>query len=272
VASNSARRVSVSASSKVEDRRRSDSNRSESLPALSQRRSGVASAPTEARNDSNEGERSFSDQLPAFEWSISSSPRKNDKSGTGNDSNANLQGSKSSFGDSLKGIQFDAPTAPDYVGAVKEDPSTEEPLGAAASLRARLLKIREKNNQTSNESNKAPISVETAEKTLDSLLSDNEEPDLTAETPRNDPAETPLEVVREILDKSFASFHTLSEKQTPLLENDPDIMECTESLKTIHAAISQQPQLAVNLDARAVKELRKLISQRVNEIVGCLTR
>ena len=287
--SNGARRVSNSGQAIPGDRRRSDSTRPDVLHGGQSRKSGIPSMPTEARNDSNEGERSFSDQLPAFDWNISNPPPGSHKgglqsdpssvpskqisfslNGRGSDTEDHDSRSKPTFGDSLTGIHFEGNSIPEYSGAVKDSTGESEPLGAAASLRARLMKIREKNQGQASEP-KEPLSVETAEKTLDGLLSDNEEPDLTAETPRNLSDETSLATIKEILAKSFASFQKLSEKHTPLAENDVDIVDCTESLKTIHAAISQQPQLAVNLDANAVKELRSLISHRVNDLVGCLT-
>ena len=57
----------------------------------------------------------------------------------------------------------------------------------------------------------------------------------------------------------------LVEKQTPLEEDDvKDIVGCTDGLKTIHAASSKQPTLAVGMTKDKVFHLQVVTSSHAN--------
>jgi cytoskeleton-associated protein 5 len=164
--------------------------------------------------------------------------------------------------------------------------SSSSEVGAAASLRARLQKIREKSKgDFMDESSKANSGITSSS---DSLLRGTQNRPSTTEvpyeptTPRNyegdnlmhdsDENDKFVEQAREELEKSLDAVAFLISKNTPLREDDSDIFATTDVLKTIHAAVSQQANLAVNLSPSEVKRLRVEIESRANEVVASLTR
>ena len=64
----------------------------------------------------------------------------------------------------------------------------------------------------------------------------------------------------------------LVEKEVPIAEDDPSLIAFTDALKTIHAAVSRQPNLAVGLRIHDVSQLRTEIGEQTNKSVSCLTR
>ena len=74
------------------------------------------------------------------------------------------------------------------------------------------------------------------------------------------------------LDSFLNSIRRLLSRDVPLSEEDSEIIECTDVLKSIHAAVSQQPGLAVNMDVDGVSCLRREIRDNANEVVETLTR
>jgi cytoskeleton-associated protein 5 len=164
--------------------------------------------------------------------------------------------------------------------------TTSSDLGAAASLRARLLKIREKNKEGSaDEIGASSSSVST---TNSNLLRESQNKPTNFEPPTKESISSPsrtlqveksgenhafvLQNSREHLDKFLETLANLIATDTPLREDDADIFATTDALKTIHAAVSGQAGLAVNLTPDEVTRLRDEINDRANEVVAALTR
>ena len=149
---------------------------------------------------------------------------------------------------------------------------SEGSLGAAASLRARLMKIRERNKGGPVPSGEnSPSRSDPAEGSLvDSpAISEGHEsrPSTFGDTTPSGPHPG---VAR--LDSFLDAIRRLLAREVPLLEEDIEIIECTDVLKSIHAAVSQQPGLAVNMDVDGVSRLRIEIKDNANEVVETLTR
>jgi hypothetical protein len=194
--------------------------------------------------------------------------------------------------------------------SVDTGPGGGESLGAAASLRARLMKIREKNkppagsgfdDRNGQENQDQPIATDSRlatsvnvhsvsaprsapgsevssreislsageqdenelklENELDAVLDDDAEVDIDDEAcVEEDKLGSFLDIVRALLSRDL-----------PLQEEDPDVTAATDVLKSIHAAVSKQANLAVDLDAAAVERLRDGIKARANEVISILT-
>lgn len=197
--------------------------------------------------------------------------------------------------------------------SASESQTSAESLGAAASLRARLLKIREKNKTAPTDADangtvestaavdppKAPAVM--AKLTLprfeenkgDSLAIVSAQINESLPNPRivntsaheiasarmggsTDAKDSEVGSSVEDVDEEFAKVmdrvQLLLEKPTPLEEDDIDIIACTDALKTIHAAVSRQPNLAVGMNEEAVLKLRDVLASNSQETVAALTR
>jgi hypothetical protein len=164
--------------------------------------------------------------------------------------------------------------------------------GAAASLRARLMKIRERNRNTvpvpSQESNKNDDVSSKKVEGHESLVStakenvDNEAGPadaiatvgLQAEESFavDDTVEAKISIGPLLLEGYLDTIRHLLARSLPLSEDDDEIIESTDVLKSIHAAVSQQANLAVDLNEAAVTQLRSEIRNHSNEVVETLTR
>lgn len=173
--------------------------------------------------------------------------------------------------------------------SVIETKDSSDSGGAAASLRARLIKIRERNrngngsvpDSHSNDdasprncagdehlsaSSKESVSIG-SEVPPDTSATEGLHPEtlshetLVLATSSNGYLEGYLDTIRHLLSRTL-----------PLSEEDDEIIEATDVLKSLHAAVSQQANLAVNLDESAVAHLRNEISIKSNEVVETLTR
>jgi hypothetical protein len=127
----------------------------------------------------------------------------------------------------------------------------KERNGAAASLRARLMKIREKSKGSQE------IAGQVEDKDDSQFL----ENDNTEESFSADIYEKEMDVVR-----------TLLEKNAPLSEDDPDLVACIDTLKQFHAALSKQHNAAAGFSFDDLLKLRDCISQHMNPTVEQLTR
>jgi len=185
--------------------------------------------------------------------------------------------------DSLRSTLFTAASA--------MDESVElESRGAAASLRARLIKIRERNKSV-NGSISAPNSRDSESPTgsTSGVFSTNAEALTSAasEDCRNSMSPesmygSQVSLEEGLYDSSLRSadylegyLHTirhLLSRTVPLVEEDDEIIESTDVLKSLHAAVSKQSNLAVNLDSIGVSHLREEIKENANEVVETLTR
>ena len=148
--------------------------------------------------------------------------------------------------------------------------SGSSPIGAAASLRARLLKIRESNRLGTGaiEPTATPISdTEVFGKSQHDDGSHSEMLISQSSSLRNGQQDNEL-----VLENSLEIIRKLLEKSNPILETDDNLISCIDVLKNIHAAVSKQANLAVMIDASSVTNLREEIKGRISEIVGILTR
>lgn len=167
-----------------------------------------------------------------------------------------------------------------------EAPSASSDMGAAASLRARLLKIREKNkggsaDEVPSTDKEVPITKsnplrETQNKPSNFVPATKEsvaspDPQLQVEKSGENHSFIQQEATGH-LDRFLETLAFLIASNTPLREDDEHIFATTDVLKTIHAAVSGQAGLAVNLTPDEVARLRHEINDRANEVVASLTR
>ena len=165
--------------------------------------------------------------------------------------------------------------------------TAESSVGAAASLRARLMRIREKNKVSvsasapvkhMSEVNPLPHS-EASQLPLSHRDYETHKISSTAATDL-DPPSTEHSMVQEEADdhgsevyqNAMNKIRLLASKAVPLAENDSDLIACTNALKTIHAAVSNQPKLAATMAAEEVSRLGNFIVKNTNETVSRLTR
>lgn len=169
--------------------------------------------------------------------------------------------------------------------------SDTDSLGAAASLRARLMKIRERNKSV-NGSISAPNSGDAESPQGSAKVSTNQwfsggasdgdsnvNSENAPETASGSQADNSFEEFVDLpsspaghLDRFLDTIKRVLSRTVPLAEEDDDIIESTDVLKSLHAAVSKQANLAVNLDAAAVSHLRMEIKENANEVVETLTR
>lgn len=121
-----------------------------------------------------------------------------------------------------------------------------EPSGAAAALRARLLKIREKSMLPE---------IGTATNTGNFLTNNDQD---TGE---------PIDV-----DAIIANIEFLLEQSKPIPENDSNMATCIDSLKIIHSAISKQLNASVSQSRIQLDNCRERLLQNVDQTVGLLRR
>lgn len=112
--------------------------------------------------------------------------------------------------------------------------------GAAASLRARLMKIREKTQASSEVSPDDP----------DSLLDDAQID-----------YQTEITIIRSLLDRN-----------DQLVDEDPDLLSCVETMKRFHAALSKQQGANLGYSRDALSDLRREILADIDEAADQLTR
>jgi len=151
-------------------------------------------------------------------------------------------------------------------------PSSE--TGAAASLRARLLKIREK--QKEEHVAPAPIASVSAH-----------QPELSPSDLSSPLTETPsAPMVKELRGEaeerrpapqnSYDALRTCIEEllhtTPPVPEAHPCLRDCTSALKKYHAAISNQPAAAPDMSSVEFSDLRQNISNKTVETIVNLTR
>jgi cytoskeleton-associated protein 5 len=179
-----------------------------------------------------------------------------------------------SFPSSVQGVSISSSysSGESNLGSSLPKPASS-PIGAAASLRARLLKIREKNNLVPlatkpSETIEIPMSATVTGSNMQHvedylpMSSHNSGDSILSEMLDSEPVlESFLETIRKLLEKSHHIFET-----------DDDLLSCTDVLKNIHAAVSKQANLAVMISPICVENLREEIRERASEVVGVLTR
>jgi hypothetical protein len=128
---------------------------------------------------------------------------------------------------------------------------SDSSFGTAASLRARLLKIREKS--------KGP--EESSEELETALVEAIQDAELVEEISPGAEFENGLESIKALLSKN-----------TPLEEEDVDLLDCIETLKKFHAALSKQQKGNFGLSVQAFSALRQLIAENLSNTIEHLTR
>ena len=126
-----------------------------------------------------------------------------------------------------------------------------EPSGAAAALRARLLKIREKG--------KIPESGDMDQEKEESLLNGGDSFDMVVHRPVD-------------FNDQMENIRSLLKKGGPIAEKDPDLETCVASLKIFHAALSQKQPSAAGLTAAQLSELKIFLVNNMNATVDLIRR
>lgn len=151
-------------------------------------------------------------------------------------------------------------------------PSSSQADGAAASLRARLLRIRDKQREVRVESRPA-VSMSSFQPSISPPDSPLTEPTSALQTrperaqsgDRYEVSGNPYPILR-------ASLEDLLHTQMPVPEADARLVSCTGALKKYHAAISSQPTAAPDLSYTDFVALRQSISDNTVETIEDLTR
>jgi hypothetical protein len=119
--------------------------------------------------------------------------------------------------------------------------------GAAALLRARLLKIRERSK-------------------FEETSCDRYEGDISG----MDVAEIQQPI--EYFESKMECIRTLLAQPAPLSDNEPIVEDCVAALRILHAGMSGQHHPALGLEEAGYQALRQFISDNANDIVDHLTR
>lgn len=136
----------------------------------------------------------------------------------------------------LDPVETSSETALSYFNSTETEPS-----GAAAALRARLLKIREKGNAF------GIVDPDVAE-------ADNMTRNFVT------------------FDDAFDNIRKLLKQPTPASENDPHVLACIESLKLIHASLSTDMFSTVDMSDAQLSDLRHSLAQNVDDTIGLIRR
>lgn len=149
--------------------------------------------------------------------------------------------------------------------------------GAAASLRARLLKIREKQKEEAAPS-RSVISTSAPQPELS--------PTVLAESPLTESSSVRVPIKKAAKDKaeishgasenSYDALRTCIEEllhtERPVPEAHPRLRDCTAALKKYHATISSQPTAAPEMSYTEFSDLRQNILDKTVEVIENLTR
>ncbi len=151
------------------------------------------------------------------------------------------------------------PKPMDMVLNSRESSSNREPdesNGAAASLRARLLKIREKNKVS--DLTTAKLEVPSHDFPGDQGVKSNV---LLNEYEASEKFKNAME-----------SFKMLLESRSPVVDGDPMLSACEKSLKIFHAALSGEPNVEVDLTEMQLQSIKEHIKDNTNAVVEQLSR
>jgi len=174
-----------------------------------------------------------------------------------NEMNAGTSDSRASFPDAIptSSLQSQAGKSSEYSRSTSSSQESGSALGTAASLRARLLKIKEKNRTPENDSADASVSVTGPPAGL------KEFDDITAIDAEGDP--------KEEFKRVMAHVKALLRRPVPLENDDDDINTTTRSLKKVHTALAHNVERAnggASLKSVVVENLSGLISQLMSVI------
>lgn len=168
-------------------------------------------------------------------------------------------------------------------GGATSSGSGETTEGAAASLRARLLKIRQKQSEESVAQKQREESVAPdPQAPAPSVPPQLSPPDLSS--PLTEPPSEPIveavsnemEERRDISENSYEILHACIEEllhtKPPVPEAHPRLRDCTAALKKYHAVISNQPGAAPDMSQAEFSDLRQNITDKTVESIENLTR
>lgn len=125
--------------------------------------------------------------------------------------------------------------------------SQNDPGGAAANLRARLLKLRERN--------KVPQTIEHRDGGEDSVLTTSTRGDEQSE-----------------YGQGISRLKDLIARRPPVDDEDEYLVTSIDTLKKFHAALSKQQHAAAGLTVSELSRLREVIASNLNETLSTLTR
>lgn len=153
--------------------------------------------------------------------------------------------------------EFDLPGAIEFSNIYSFSATSDiEPSGAAAALRARLLKIREKVKITDN-----GFDVDGEDSVMDDNVAIKGVEDYDTGIHRPVDFHMQIQHVRRLLNKDG-----------PIAEKDPDLEACIFSLKMFHASLSRQQHSAVGLMASQLTDLRFFLIDNIKITVDLLRR
>lgn len=218
-------------------------------PTHSRRLFQQGNANENTTNITSSGELHLSDQLPALQLRYGHSDLNRNvatptaKRNAGNPFAFSLNAPEPVVTTTYQDLTHVSDASHAYEGPLDSEP--EEASGAAATLRARLLKIREKNKLTE------PTDVRSR------LIQDAEV--LPYYGGRQ--FEAALDTIRELMESS-----------TPVLESDPKLTACEKSLKLFHAALSGEPSVDVELTDLQLESLTRDFKSNTDVVVEHLSR
>ena len=122
-----------------------------------------------------------------------------------------------------------------------------ENLGSVSSLRARLLKIREKTK---------PVT--------ETLVQSSQE--------ESSPRQSVLLNIKDIFDDDLSAIRDLMGVSTQIAEDDSRLLACVESLKRFHAALSRQQNPVLGLTSGSLAQLRECIIGNLNTGIELMTK
>lgn len=141
-----------------------------------------------------------------------------------------------------------------------------EPSGAAALLRARLLKIRGSGSMPEQDVGAVGSfdGSRTGAGTFDSVSAQQS---FEAEVP----ASTPSAALTDF-DAHLDIIRLLLEKNAPVLDRDDDLTACIISLKVFHAALARQQHSSVGVSSDELVNIRMLLMESTDLVVDLLRR
>ena len=134
------------------------------------------------------------------------------------------------------------------------------PSGAAALLRARLLKIRGNTSMTEQNDKGVGSSDDLGKPLQSQQLVSPDTPVCTSDTTLTN-FDAHLDVIRILWDKKI-----------PVLDQDEDLTACIKTLKIFHAALARQQHASVGLSPEQLAVIRSSLLERIDNVVDILRR
>ena len=145
------------------------------------------------------------------------------------------------------------------IKAASSKESSSSPTGAAASLRARLLKIRDKHRVGDVQPQSQPV-LQSLQETSQKSMPLSQSTYLVSEEPHDQRTE--------FFGIAIETMEQLICKPVPIMEDDVDLLQSISVLKKFHSAVSTP---ADALDSDLMIMLRQKVEAKTSQAVECLT-